>query len=125
MYIVRVFEREEVPLPGPSERHKPDNFPEDATWCDEDSEWVKGLKDPDGKYHGEVHYWRHDGTLCCISTLVHGKAHGPYQRFHENGEVSNEGAFLATCKPLTYGLRLRTSTTFSFVRLPLWGVTDH
>ncbi|MEA5559556.1 hypothetical protein, partial [Nodularia spumigena] len=52
-----------------------------------------GAKDPNGKLHGEVSWWRPDGTLCCTTDLVHGVPHGKFRRFHENGELSREGTF--------------------------------
>ena len=67
---------------------RPSNVPESADWCAEDNEWVLGPKNADGDYHGEVHYWRPDGTLVSIATLVDGEPDGEARRFHENGEVS-------------------------------------
>jgi hypothetical protein len=62
-------------------------------WFDEkDNEWVLGAR-VDGKLHGDVTYWRPDGTKCNECHLVHGVPHGPFKRFHENGEVSQDGAF--------------------------------
>lgn len=67
---------------------RPETVPAEATWCAEDSEWVLGPKNAAGDYHGEVHYWRPDGTLVSIATLVDGKPDGECRRFHESGEVS-------------------------------------
>ena len=67
---------------------RPSAVPEGALWCAEDSEWVFGPKNENGEYHGEVHYWRPDGTLCSIATLDDGKPSGECRRFHENGAVS-------------------------------------
>lgn len=67
---------------------RPENVPQEAEWSDEDNEWVLGTRDDDGEYHGEVHYWRPDGTLVSIANQHHGKWHGECRRFHENGEPS-------------------------------------
>ncbi len=94
LHIVRITDFTDTPLPKFSERYKPDNIPDDATWCEEDKEWVKGERDSDGKYNSDMKYWRPDGTLVSTSTLVHGVPTGGYLRFHENGEVSNIGTFV-------------------------------
>lgn len=72
---------------------KPPGVPTDATWDAGDNEWCAGGTDDDDKKHGVWKYWRPDGTLCCESHFVHGMLHGPFKRFHENGEVSSTGAY--------------------------------
>lgn len=74
--------------------NRPSQVPSEATWCEEDSEWVLGPKDANDEYHGEVHYWRPDGTLVCVCTVVNGVPHGKSRRFHENGDVSVYSTFV-------------------------------
>jgi antitoxin component YwqK of YwqJK toxin-antitoxin module len=76
-------------------RERPVGVPVAAWWSAPDNEWVLGPKDADGELHGEIHYWRPDGTLCCVSHLRHGVSHGAFQRFHQSGEVSQAGTFVA------------------------------
>ncbi|MFO0597908.1 MAG: thiol reductase thioredoxin [Myxococcaceae bacterium] len=62
-------------------------------WFDAgDNEWVYGPL-VDGKKHGDFTFWRPDGTKCNECHMVMDVAHGPFKRFHENGEVSQEGTF--------------------------------
>jgi predicted DNA-binding WGR domain protein len=72
---------------------RPRGVPAEAWWSESSGEWELGPKDADGKLHGEVSWWRPDGTLCCRTDLVHGVPHGKFRRFHENGELSREGTF--------------------------------
>ncbi|MGH1345723.1 MAG: hypothetical protein ACRBN8_29430 [Nannocystales bacterium] len=73
---------------------RPDSVPADAWWEPSDNEWVLGPKDDDGQLHGEVAYWRPDGTLCCRCNYEGGQAHGQSKRFHESGEVSQTCSFV-------------------------------
>lgn len=74
-------------MPEPT---RPSNLPSDAVWVEERSEFrVSPLVD--GLPQGEVRWFRPDGTLACVSTYVAGKGHGPYERFHQNGEWSQRG----------------------------------
>jgi len=73
---------------------RPKSVPADAWWEPSDNEWVLGPKDDDGELHGEVSYWRPDGTLCCRCDHEHGQAHGQSQRFHESGERSQMCSFV-------------------------------
>ncbi|MFT3714102.1 MAG: thiol reductase thioredoxin [Archangium sp.] len=62
-------------------------------WFDaSDNEWVFGPL-VDGKKHGDFTFWRPDGTKCNECHMVMDAPHGPFKRFHENGEVSQEGEF--------------------------------
>ncbi|MBL8914027.1 MAG: thiol reductase thioredoxin [Archangium sp.] len=62
-------------------------------WFDaNDNEWVFGPL-VDGKKHGDFTFWRPDGTRCNECHMVMDVPHGPFKRFHENGEVSQDGAF--------------------------------
>lgn len=63
-----------------------------AWWDAGDNEWVYGPL-VDGKKEGDFTFWRPDGTKCNECHMVHDVAHGPFKRFHENGEVSQEGTF--------------------------------
>jgi antitoxin component YwqK of YwqJK toxin-antitoxin module len=47
----------------------------------------------DGKKHGDFTFWRPDGTKCNECHMVMDVPHGPFKRFHESGEVSQEGEF--------------------------------
>src|SRR5262245_3858099 len=67
---------------------RPDGVPAEAEWSEKDQEWILGPHDAEGKFHGDVSYWRPDGTLCCICPHEQGQPHGLSKRFHESGEVS-------------------------------------
>lgn len=71
---------------------RPEGVPAKAWWDEGDNEWVLGPI-VDGEKHGDFTYWRADGTRCNESHMVHGTPVGPFKRFHENGEVSQDGAF--------------------------------
>lgn len=73
---------------------RPESVPAAAWWDSNDEEWVLGLKDDDDQLHGEVSYWRPDGTLCCRCDHEHGQAHGQSNRFHESGESSQTCSFV-------------------------------
>jgi tetratricopeptide (TPR) repeat protein len=71
---------------------RPPKVPKNAVWVEADQEWEAGsLKN--GKKHGGYKYWRADGTLCNECMFVDGVVDGPFKRYHENGEVSQEGMF--------------------------------
>jgi len=72
---------------------RPESVPADAWWDASDNEWVLGPKDDEAQLHGEVSYWRPDGTLCCRCEFEHGQPHGSSTRFHESGEVSQTCTF--------------------------------
>ncbi|PRQ09809.1 E3 ubiquitin-protein ligase sspH2 [Enhygromyxa salina] len=76
-------------------RVRPAAVPSEAWWSAKDNEWVHGHRDPDGELHGEVRYWRPDGTWCCATYHRHGQPHGSFTRFHETGEISQTGSFEA------------------------------
>lgn len=79
------------PAAGPgAEPLRPPGLAEEAWWDGSDKEWVLGPRD---KQDGDYKYFRPDGSCCNHSTLVDGKPHGPFLRFHENGEISQQGAF--------------------------------
>ncbi|CAM3638557.1 thiol reductase thioredoxin [Corallococcus sp. ZKHCc1 1396] len=71
----------------------PQGVPKGATWDPGDAEWSFGPKDPKGRQHGTWKFWRADGTLCNECIMKHGTPHGVFKRFHESGEVSQEGTF--------------------------------
>lgn len=73
---------------------RPESVPAEAWWDPNDNEWVLGPTDEDGKMHGEVSYWRPDGTLCCRCEHMHGEPHGSSKRFHQSGEVSQTCSFV-------------------------------
>ncbi len=79
----------------PIEHARPDGVPASARWSPDDQEWIDvGAVDDAGREHGLVRYYRPDGTLCCATEHVHGVPHGVFTRYHENGEISREGAFV-------------------------------
>jgi len=47
----------------------------------------------DGKKHGDFVFWRADGTKSNECRMVMDVAEGPFKRFHENGNVSQDGTF--------------------------------
>ncbi len=71
---------------------RPKGVPTKAWWDAGDQEWVLGPK-VEGKLHGDVTFWRPDGTKCNVCHLVAGVPHGPFKRFHETGEVSQAGTY--------------------------------
>ena len=73
------------------ERQRPTSVPEQAWWSAEENEWVAGEVDEQEERQGTFRYWRPDGTLCCVNEYAEGVAHGPYERYHETGEVSQRG----------------------------------
>lgn len=73
-----------------TEPTRPDNISPDAVWVEDRTEFrVCALLD--GQPDGEVRWYRPDGSLACVSHYVAGTSHGPYERFHENGEWSQRG----------------------------------
>jgi thioredoxin len=72
---------------------KPVGVPPEAQWDAGDKEWVLGAKNKKGENHGPYKFWRGDGTLCNECTFVNGKTQGIFKRFHENGDVSQDGFF--------------------------------
>ncbi len=75
-------------MPEPK-RHP--SVPDSAKWDEEKEEFCDCALDEDGKRHGDARWFRPDGTRASECAYVHGKAHGPYVRFHQNGEVSQRG----------------------------------
>ncbi|NMO15885.1 thioredoxin [Pyxidicoccus fallax] len=73
---------------------RPPGVPPEAEWDAGDQEWAHGALDDGGEKHGPWRFWRADGTLCNECILQHGKPHGAFKRFHENGEVSQDGQFV-------------------------------
>ena len=71
---------------------RPEGVPAKAWWDEGDKEWVFGPM-VDGEKHGDFTYWRADGTKCNESHMVHGTPVGPFKRFHETGEISQDGEF--------------------------------
>jgi hypothetical protein len=80
---------------GPvAEPQRPPKLPKNAVWLDDEREWELGGKSKSGKKHGTYKYFRPDGTLCNECQFSEGVPDGPFKRFHENGEVSQEGIYL-------------------------------
>lgn len=71
---------------------RPAGIPPKAWWDESDNEWVFGPL-VDGKKHGDFTFWRPDGTKCNECHMVMDLPHGPFKRFHENGEISQDGTF--------------------------------
>ncbi|MGC4117921.1 MAG: thiol reductase thioredoxin [Myxococcales bacterium] len=67
---------------------RPKNVPPKAVWNGADGEWALETR------NGVAKYWRRDGSLCNECTFKDGKPNGPFKRFHNNGQVSQEGSFL-------------------------------
>lgn len=67
-----------------------------------DQEWEEGALDSQGLKQGPFTYWRPDGTKCNECFLVDGEPHGPFRRFHENGELAQDGTFVGG---VLHGLR--------------------
>lgn len=72
---------------------RPPSVPAAARWDAGDNEWVVGELDADGNKQGLWKYYRPDGTLANECPMVDDEPHGPFKRFHENGDISQEGAF--------------------------------
>jgi len=73
---------------------RPKSVPTNAEWSGIDNEWVLVSKDEKGRKHGQGKYWRPDGILVNECMYHHGNPHGPYKRFHDNGQVSRKGTFV-------------------------------
>ena len=78
----------------PEQPARPKTVPPKAVWNAEDGEWELGAKNARGERQGVVKYWRRDGTLCNECAFKDGRPSGPFKRFHNNGQVSQEGQFL-------------------------------
>jgi antitoxin component YwqK of YwqJK toxin-antitoxin module len=76
------------------ELQRPEGVPEGAVWLPDEWEWELSDTDDEGKKHGDVKWWRPDGTLVCVANYVHGLAQGEGYRFHESGEVSQSYTFV-------------------------------
>ena len=72
---------------------RPSGVPSEAVWSESDHEWMLASTDEAGEKHGEVLYWRPDGSLVNRCFYRHGTVDGPYYRYHESGEVSRQGSF--------------------------------
>ena len=72
----------------------PAGVPADARWVAKDREWEQGELDSQGCKQGSFTYWREDGTKCNECFLLDDKPHGPFRRFHENGELAQDGTFV-------------------------------
>jgi len=77
------------------EPKRPEGVPAKARWVAEDNEWELGTIDAQGRKQGAFTYWRPDGTKVNECVFKDGAPHGPFKRFHENGEVSQDGEFQA------------------------------
>lgn len=73
---------------------RPAGVPAKAWWDPNDNEWVFGPLVGDKK-HGDFTFWRADGTRCNECHLEHDVPQGPFKRFHESGEVSQDGTYEA------------------------------
>ncbi len=71
---------------------RPEGVPAKAWWDEGDKEWVFGPLQDDEK-HGDFTFWRGDGTKCNECHYEHDKPVGPFKRFHETGEISQDGQF--------------------------------
>ena len=73
-----------------SEPERDPKIPAEARWDPEREEFCL-CPIVDDERHGDAKWFRPDGTLCCDCHYEHGKTHGPYKRYHQNGEVSQQG----------------------------------
>lgn len=68
---------------------RPAGLPDAAVWNAKENEWELGQHSPDGKEIGEWLWWYPDGTMVCHAIYNdEGQLHGPFKRFHPNGEIS-------------------------------------
>lgn len=72
---------------------RPHTVPQSARWHDADQEWELGYVDENGAKQGPFTYWRADGTLVNQCHFINNTAHGIFLRYHENGQISQRGAF--------------------------------
>ncbi len=73
---------------------RPHSVPQSARWHDADQEWELGYIDEKGMKQGPFTYWRADGTLVNQCHFVDNTAQGVFLRYHENGQISQRGAFV-------------------------------
>lgn len=73
---------------------RPASVPAGAVWDASTNEWKLAPVDASGQMHGDVHWWRVDGTLCCVTQFYQGTPHGSFRRLHPTGEVAREGTFV-------------------------------
>jgi antitoxin component YwqK of YwqJK toxin-antitoxin module len=97
---------------------RPAQVPPGAWWSEQDQEWILGPRNAQGRLHGEIRYWRPDGTLCCNYEHVAGQPHGRATRYHESGEtfqtctyvqsrLHGTRTFFATGTPTTEKMHVR------------------
>lgn len=72
-------------------KRRPKNIPKDARYDRDTALWATGPRDARGRWHGEVCFWRADGTLQQRCEHAHGTPHGAFTRYHESGAVSRTG----------------------------------
>lgn len=72
---------------------RPERVSPEAVWDEDEKQWVLARTDLEGRRQGRVIGWRADGTKSCEAEHLDGQKHGPFRRFHENGEVSRQGWF--------------------------------
>lgn len=70
---------------------RPPGVPAEARYDADYELWCVAPLDAKGKWHGEVSFWRADGTLQQRCELSHGTPHGAFTRYHESGEVARTG----------------------------------
>jgi hypothetical protein len=70
---------------------RPATVPADAQWSDAQQAWIAGSPERGGL----VSYYRADGSPWCEYTYAGGVLHGPFRRFHDNGEVASHGDMAA------------------------------
>jgi antitoxin component YwqK of YwqJK toxin-antitoxin module len=73
---------------------RPESVPEGAVWVPDDWQWELAPTDDDGQNHGNVRWWRPDGTLACETHFEHGVPTGSGQRYHESGKHSQTYTFV-------------------------------
>ncbi len=78
----------------PSTASRPAGVPEDAEWDARARQWSVGSKDAEGRWDGAVTSYAEQGTRCSVQHFRAGTAHGPWMRYHPNGELARRGEFV-------------------------------
>jgi len=84
-----------VAAPGLEVPRRPAAVPSDAAWNDRTGEWEITPRDAEGRAHGLVRAWRHDGSLSSEHEYRAGERDGAFRRFHPDGSLAREGGYLA------------------------------
>lgn len=72
-------------------KRRPPGVPAEARYDADYELWCIAPRDAKRKWHGEVAFWRADGTLQQRCEFSHGTPHGAFTRYHESGELARTG----------------------------------